>query len=665
MLTIKDNRNTDKTMKRILFIIAAVAALAFTSCTKTVEDITSHYHIYAKSNTDHVTLGNDSNIVSEFYPKTTDAGVDTDITFSFRVDPSRASEFTEQGARLLPTTNYLFTKSVVSIPAMYRYDLSGQEICKLTVYHSDKLEPETVYFVPVVIEGLIGSGHAFFDKNEVFFITVKTTKAGTGNGTMENPYRVNNIEDLCGMKDLTVAGQTTYFRLEKDLDLSEVGNWSPLNTEDSNPFTIDFDGNGKTISNLKCTDVEGASFFGKVSGCIHDLTFEKAAIKAETAAINMAVVANSIGGIEEQSHVRNVVIRNSSITVADGCSSGNQAFVSVYSENTAFENVYVEKSNTMTLNPSDEGQAAGLVAVVNKISTFNRCGNAADIIGEKHKGVAGIVGKMYKGDITESWNTGAITGNEDVAGIAGSFGDVKEGLDTRTHTIMNCYNRGKISAIGQRIGGIVGTLYNSTDLMYCYNVGDVVAKVKLSSGKTDGRCIGGIVGHACNGAGGWNYNSPNGGGVNRLISCHVFSQLIMSDTSGTTSARPGSGVIIGFAHLYNTYKGCYRAPWYGNNDPSATGLDISRTQYPEAIPVDQEDSTPESPLQAFDKGKTTAAGTISGIGDTNYSSPYHGKITDKTTVSALVQSLGGDIAWDSAIWDFSGDTPTLKNNHER
>ena len=148
-----------------------------------------------------------------------------------------------------------------------------------------------------------------------------------------------------------------------------------------------------------------------------------------------------------------------------------------------------------------------------------------------------------------------------------------------------------------------------------------------------------------------------GGGVNRIISCHCFCKHIIS--TATKDDRPTSAPIIGFAHLYNTYRGCYRAPWFGNNDPSQTALVLAYDAA--AIPVDQEDCSPTNPLQAYDKGKSTAAGTIVG----GHTSPYHGKITDKTTVSALVQSLGGDIAWDSAIWDFSGDTPTLKNNHER
>ena len=657
MLTIKDNRNIDKTMKRILFIISAVAALVFTSCKKEVEDITSHYQIYARSNTDHVTLGNGSNIVAEFYPKTTDTGVDTDITFSFRVDPSRASQFTEAGAILLPETNYLFTKSVVSIPAMYMYDVSGEEICQLTVYHSDKLEPETVYFVPVVIEGLIGSGYAFYDKDEVFFITVKTTKAGTGSGTVGDPYKVRTVEDLYGMKELTVAGQTTYFKLENDLDLSGIANWTPLNTDGSDPFTIDFDGNGKTIRNLTCIDKPGASFFGAISGNIHDLIFDGCIVKAMEGAGEMAIVANLLGykSGDVQTTVKNIVVKNSKVGDPEGINSSYQAFVAVCAEYATFENVYVEKSNSMTIDPGSSSPAGGLVAVVDRPCRFVRCGNAADLPGLQSKGIAGIVGQIYSGSISECWNTGNLTGNESVAGIAGTIGTIKSGSDTETHTISNCYNKGTITCSGQKSGGIAGILYNSSDILNCYDTGDIVSTPN-QKGQIDGRGYGGIAGHVCNG-GGWDYNVEDGGGTNRIISCHCFCEHIIS--TATKDDRPTSAPIIGFAHLYNTYKGCYRAPWFGNNDPSQTALVLAYDIA--AIPVDQEDCSATNPLQAFDKGKSTAAGTIVG----GHTSPYHGKMTDKATVSALVQSLGGDIAWDSAIWDFSGDTPTLKNNPER
>lgn len=164
-------------MKRIFTIIAvAAAAIGFTSCNpmEKDEDITSYYKIIPKSNTDHVTLINGGSFISEFYPRTSDAGVDTDIIISFKADPSLASGYTAEKALPLPEANFMFIKSQTMIPAMYRYDLSGNETCKLIISYTDALAPGTVYVLPVVIEGISGNGKALIAKDDVLYITIKT-----------------------------------------------------------------------------------------------------------------------------------------------------------------------------------------------------------------------------------------------------------------------------------------------------------------------------------------------------------------------------------------------------------------------------------------------------------------------------------------------------------
>lgn len=166
-------------MKRIFTIIAiAAAAIGFTSCNslENDEDITSYYRIIPKSNTDHVTLINGGSFISEFYPRTSDAGVDTDIIISFKADPSLASGYTAEQALPLPEANYMFIKSQCTITAMYRYDISGKESCKLIISHTDNLAPGTVYVLPVVIEGISGNDKALIDQDDVLYITIKTAE---------------------------------------------------------------------------------------------------------------------------------------------------------------------------------------------------------------------------------------------------------------------------------------------------------------------------------------------------------------------------------------------------------------------------------------------------------------------------------------------------------
>ena len=68
---------------------------------------------------------------------------------------------------------------------------------------------------------------------------------GGGSGTETDPYlitTVTQLQDIQNSRLGQVAG--TYFRLENDLDLTGV-EWNPIQA-----FVANFDGNGKTITNL-------------------------------------------------------------------------------------------------------------------------------------------------------------------------------------------------------------------------------------------------------------------------------------------------------------------------------------------------------------------------------------------------------------------------------
>ena len=77
--------------------------------------------------------------------------------------------------------------------------------------------------------------------------------------------------------------------------------------------------------------------------------------------------------------------------------------------------------------------------------------------------VAGIAGATVKStQITDCYNTGEITGNEDVAGIAG----------LATNIVTKCYNTGTITG-NIEVGGIVGDCFAGIpqNISLCYNTG--------------------------------------------------------------------------------------------------------------------------------------------------------------------------------------------------
>lgn len=98
-----------------------------------------------------------------------------------------------------------------------------------------------------------------------------------GSGTAESPYELDSPEDLVTLRKIVASGNTAYnsssvfYKLTADIDLSfvcgeETGSWMPIG-DYSRPFKANFDGGGKTISNLyisSTSDYQG--LFGRVYG---------------------------------------------------------------------------------------------------------------------------------------------------------------------------------------------------------------------------------------------------------------------------------------------------------------------------------------------------------------------------------------------------------------
>lgn len=103
-----------------------------------------------------------------------------------------------------------------------------------------------------------------------------------GEGTLESPYILSTAGHIEKMKDLMKADQTVYFKLGADIDMKDVTDWEPLNYVDPYNKGIDFDGQGHTISNFKCSHAEYPSFFGVVNGSVRNVAFTNAEITSTT-----------------------------------------------------------------------------------------------------------------------------------------------------------------------------------------------------------------------------------------------------------------------------------------------------------------------------------------------------------------------------------------------
>jgi len=147
--------------------------------------------------------------------------------------------------------------------------------------------------------------------------------------------------------------------------------------------------------------------------------------------------------------------------------------------------ISVEKGEMYTepgYSATDTG-GSGLNGSVVVSGTVNITGssNSATITSDSSHYVGGLVASAYNVTISNSYNTGSVTGYASVGGLVGRA--------AFKLVINNSYNTGNISASGSfadNVGGLVGTIINSSStITNCYSTGNV-----LSTGKN----IGGLVG---------------------------------------------------------------------------------------------------------------------------------------------------------------------------
>lgn len=203
---------------------------------------------------------------------------------------------------------------------------------------------------------------------------------GADNGTATAPYLIADPYQLDAMHQLMVRGETKYFKLIDDIDMTGIV-WFPLNNGypesggtkySGNTYdkALDFNGNSFVISNLSTksssltSSDEYASVFGVLMGNVYDLTIDKATITSQgKSGILAGYVGTSTYG-PNHCEVTNVTIRNSTLTGgASNC--GALAGQSSKADN-VFSNITITDCEVSTT-----GYAAGLVAYFDKVATVS------------------------------------------------------------------------------------------------------------------------------------------------------------------------------------------------------------------------------------------------------------------------------------------------------
>ena len=213
---------------------------------------------------------------------------------------------------------------------------------------------------------------------------------------------------------------------------SQKYKWTPIGMDKTKAYTGNFDGNGHTISGLYINST--------------------------------AANTGLFGYVGAAGEIKNVTISDSVIT-----STQNYTGAVVGDSKGNITNCHT----TATTRVTGANYVGGIVGELDSNMSLAQCSNAGEVQGTGTSGYAGgIAGRVQSNAsnaLTDSYNTGRITGVANVGGIAGHL--------YNGGGIQNVYNTGSVSASKGVAGGIVGVFRYGT-LKNAYNAGLVEASTK-------------------------------------------------------------------------------------------------------------------------------------------------------------------------------------------
>ena len=348
----------------------------------------------------------------------------------------------------LPATAYAFDPQTVTLDAYNK--TTPASTLTLT---APEVEVETSYLLPLVIKSVDGADFTVDPQADKFYFVLNVKPEDkTGAGTKENPYRLRTTEDLLGMEEKMVTGNVIYFKLENDIDMTSVETWAPINKNNTNDLQVNFDGNGYTIKNFKCTGTDQAGFFGVLNGTVENVTFEDAYI--EPTGKRSGVIAGYCGKDPCKGIVRNVIIKNST----NNSKQQMSAMVAGDCNGAVIEKVYIENCSIK----SEAGKPRFTAFILG--------------IDDASKSPSVIRNCYVKG--------GEIDGNQQVAGICGRS---EYGI-----TIENCGVSAKLIGNDAAVAGILGQA-SSKELEKVTGCVVWCTEIKATSDAADGKYASGIV----------------------------------------------------------------------------------------------------------------------------------------------------------------------------
>ncbi len=308
----------------------------------------------------------------------------------------------------------------------------------------------------------------------VFAAVVTVTEIATVEELQDFAAEVNAGKNFAGEKVLLTA----------DIDLTGI-QWDPIGG-DSVYFAGEFDGNGKTISNLTNTgDTARKGLFGLVEKCyIHDLTLKNVVFSGNTQGARIGALA---GNLQYYNVIENVVVDGLTYTISD--TSGLIGGLAGYSWTSYVKNCEV-KNATMNITSSGNSNVGGMIAYGRGVGDARTNFPYADK----------IAAEDYQGESVWNYCDSKVTGLTANLGGTVSFGGFL-GSDTYNH--WRNYAEGNtveelnvVCAAGEgvyTVGGFMSGQYGGIDSAALSN--NSVSGTITSEGTNPASTFGGFIGY--------------------------------------------------------------------------------------------------------------------------------------------------------------------------
>ena len=309
-----------------------------------------------------------------------------------------------------------------------------------------------------------------------------TAKAfACGSGIERRPYVIMTAEQLAHLSFVVNSGDKNfsgkYFKLGADIALNEgvllgadgklVGdpdsllNWTPIGNADV-AFDGVFDGDGHVVSGM-FVDVTGPNngLFGNVSGIVRNVTVEDSWVRGGK--YTGGIVGKNVGTVENATN-------RATVSGTEDCVGGvvGRSEKRTFQENSVLKNLLNEGPVS---GKENVGGVAGSVYQV----TVNGAKNIVKVEGiDAVGGVFGSISGTSKNELNDLVNSGEVSGENFVGGIAGAFGgslriyggNTSFGCLKETYSISSsgrvgrAKNTGKISG-KDFVSGVFGALCNA------------------------------------------------------------------------------------------------------------------------------------------------------------------------------------------------------------